>query len=179
MLVNSGASVSILRKDIFDTIPPSSRPIIKPVRMSLLTATGEASQFIGKVDLETKLGDHIFKHEFLLAKIKAILGMDFFMKHKIDLLFSKGCIKVKEDFIPCFTNKGDPKCCRISVGETVEIPPESEKMIKGQVCGMVKYDSVENTGPLIATAVVQHNSNVIPLRVANFSQQPVTVHKIQ
>jgi len=92
MFVDSGGSVSILRKDIFDTIPPSSRPIIK----------------------------------FLLAEIKdtAILGMNFFMKHKIDLLFSKGCIKVREDFIPCFTNKGDPKCCRISVAETVEIPPE-------------------------------------------------------
>jgi hypothetical protein len=52
------------------------------------------------------------------------------MKHNIDLLFSKGCIKVKEDFFPCFTNKGDPKCCIISVAETVEIPPESEEIIK-------------------------------------------------
>jgi hypothetical protein len=113
--------------------------------------------------------------------------MDFFMKHKIDLLFSKGCIKIKEDFIPCFTNKGDPKCCRISVAETVEIPPESEKIIKGQVCGMVKYDSVgiiesnenfvENAGLLIVKVVVQHTSNVIPLRVSNFSHQPVTVHR--
>ena len=126
---------------------------------------------------------------FLLAEIKdtAILGMDFFMKHKIDLLFSKGCIKVKEDFIPCFTNKGDPKCCRISVPETVEIPPESEKIIKGQVCGMVKYDAVgiiesnenfvENAGLLIVKAVVQHTSNVIPLRVSNCSHQLVTVHR--
>jgi hypothetical protein len=132
MFVDSGGSVSILRKDIFDTIPPSSRPIIKPARMSLLTATGEASQFIGKVDLEIKLDVHVFKHVFLFAEIKdtAILGMDFFMKHKIDLLFSKGCIKVKEDFFPCFTTKGDPKCCIISVAETVEIPPESEEIIK-------------------------------------------------
>ena len=107
MFVDSGGSVSILRKDMFDTVPPSSRPIIKPAIMSLLTATGEASQFIGKVDFEIKLGVHVFKHEFLLAEIKdtTILGMGFFMKHKIDLLFSKGCIKVKEDFIPCFTNK--------------------------------------------------------------------------
>jgi hypothetical protein len=63
----------------------------------------------------------------------------------------------------------------------VEIPPESEKIIKGQVCGMVKYDSVgiiesneifvENTGLLIINAGVQHTSNVIPLRVSNFSHQ--------
>jgi hypothetical protein len=191
MFVDPGGSVSILRKYIFDTIPPSSRPIIKPVRMSLLTATGEVSQFIGKFDLEIKLGVHVFKHELLFAEIKdtAILVMDFFMKHKIDLLFSKGCIKVNEDSIPCYTNKGDPKCCRIKVAETVEIPPESEEIIKGQVCGMVKYDSVgiiesnenfvENTDLLIAKALVQHNSNVIPLRVVNFSHQPVNVHKIQ
>ena len=54
---------------------------------------------------------------------------------------------------------------------------------------MVKYDSVgiiesnenfvENTDLLIAKALVQHNSNVIPLRVVNFSHQPVNVHKIQ
>ena len=181
IFVDSGGSVSILRKYYFDTIPPSSRPIIKPARMSLLTATGEA--------LEIKLSVHVFKHEFLFAEIKdtAILGMDFSMKHKIDLLFNKGCIKVKEDFFPCFTNKGDPKCCIISVAETVEIPPESEEIIKGQVCVMVKYDSVdiiesneifvEKTGLLIAKSVVQHNSNVIPLRVVNFSRQPVTVHK--
>jgi uncharacterized protein YerC len=67
MFVDSGGSVSILRKDMFDTVPPSSRPIIKPAIMSLLTATGEASQFIGKVDFEIKLGVHVFKHEFLLA----------------------------------------------------------------------------------------------------------------
>jgi hypothetical protein len=54
VFVDPGGSVSILRKYIFDTIPPSSRPIIKPVRMSLLTATGEVSQFIGKFDLEIK-----------------------------------------------------------------------------------------------------------------------------
>ena len=189
MLVDSGASVSILRKEVFDNIPISSRPPIKPVRMNLLTATGEASQFIGKVDLEIKLGDHIFSHEFLLAEIKdvAILGMDFFMKHKVDLLFSKGCLKVKGDFIPCFTNKGDAKCCRISVAETVEIPPESEKIIKGQTCGPVTYDSVgiiesnenfvEKTGFLVAKVLVQNNKNFVPLRVANLSEKPVIIHK--
>ena len=49
------------------------------------------------------------------------------------------------------------------VAETVEIPPESEEIIKGQICVMVKYDSVdiiesnenfvENTGLLIAKSL--------------------------
>jgi len=36
---------------------------------------------------------------------------------------------------------------------------------------------VEKTGLLIAKAVVQQKSNCIPLRVANFSTEPVVVHK--
>lgn len=189
MLVDSGASVSILRKDVFDSLPSSSRPSIEPVRMNLLTATGQASAFIGKIMLDIRLKNHIFTHEFLLANIKdeAILGMDFFMKHNVDLLFSKSCMKIKGDFIPCFTNRGDPKCCQISVAETVEIPPQSEKIIKGQPCGVIKYDFigmiesnksfVEKTGLIIANAVVQQYSNVVPIRVANFGMKAKTVYK--
>jgi hypothetical protein len=157
--------------------------------MNLLTATGQASAFIGKIMLDIRLKNHIFTHEFLLANIKdeAILGMDFFMKHNVDLLFSKSCMKIKGDFIPCFTNRGDPKCCQISVAETVEIPPQSEKIIKGQPCGVIKYDFigmiesnksfVEKTGLIIANAVVQQYSNVVPIRVANFGMKAKTVYK--
>ena len=173
MLVDSGANVSILRKDVFDNIPPPCRPQIKPVRMNLLTATGEASQFLGKADVEIKLDSDTFKHEILLSEIKdtAILGMDFLRLHGIDVLFSKGCLKVKSVTIPCFTRKGDIKCTRISVVEMVHIPPENEMIIKGRAVSPISYDSVgivestehfvENTGLLRAKAVVQQKSNCI------------------
>lgn len=62
MLVDSGASVSIMRKDFFDSLALEDRPQVMPVRMNLLTATGEISEYIGKVNLEIKLGKHVFKH---------------------------------------------------------------------------------------------------------------------
>ena len=157
--------------------------------MNLLTATGEASQFLGKADVEIKVGNDTFKHEILLAEIKdtAILEMDFLSSYGIDVLFSKSCLKVKSETIPCFTRKGDVKCSIISVVETVEIPPESEMIIKGRAVGPISYDSVgivestehfvEKTGLLRAKAVVQQESNCIPLRLANFSTEPVVVHR--
>lgn len=58
---------------------------------------------------------------------------------------------------------------------------------KGKACGRVKYNSVgifetdENflgkTGLMIARVVVQQSSNLIPLRIANFSETPVKIHK--
>lgn len=69
----------------------------------------------------------------------------------------------------------------------VEIPPQSEKIIKGHPCGVIKYDSigmiesnesfVEKTGLIIANAVVQQHSNVVPIRVANFGMKAITVYK--
>ena len=90
------------------------------------------------------MGDHTFKHEILLAEIKdtAILGMDFLSSHGINVLFSKSCLKVKGKTIPCFARKGNIECSRISVVETVEIPPESEMIIKGKAVGPISYDSV-------------------------------------
>lgn len=43
MLVDSGGKVSILKKDVFDDIPPSCKPLIKPVKMNLLTVNGGAT----------------------------------------------------------------------------------------------------------------------------------------
>jgi hypothetical protein len=60
-------------------------------------------------------------------------------------------------------------------------------IIKGRAGGPISYDTVgivestehfvEQTGILIAKAVVQQKSNCIPLRVANLSTEPVVVHK--
>lgn len=188
-LIDSGASVSILRKDIFDSIPLELRPQVIPVRMNLLTATGAASEFSGKVDLEIKLGNHVCKHEFLLAEIKdaAIIGTDFMSRFHIDILFTKGSLRIGNDFIPYFTNQGEVSCCKVSIAETVEVPPHSEMIIKGHAFGRIKYNSIgivetnkefiEKTGLLLARSVIQQNSNTIPLRVINFSEDPIKVHK--
>ncbi|CAG2253617.1 unnamed protein product [Mytilus edulis] len=60
-------------------------------------------------------------------------------------------------------------------------------IIKGVPCGPVIFNEVgivetnrsfiEKTGLLLARVVVQPNSNIIPLRVANFSSEPVKVYK--
>ncbi|VDI76076.1 Hypothetical predicted protein [Mytilus galloprovincialis] len=135
--------------------------------MNLLTATGAASEFSGKVDLEIKLGNHVCKHEFLLAEIKdaAIIGTDFMSRFHIDILFTKGSLRIGNDFIPYFTNQGEVSCCKVSIAETVEVPPHSEMIIKGHAFGRIKYNSIgivetnkefiEKTGLLLARRFVK------------------------
>ena len=54
MLVDTGATVTVLRKDIFDNL--LSKPELKVVKSSLVNATGELSPFYGKTTLKLNVG---------------------------------------------------------------------------------------------------------------------------
>ena len=47
MLVDTGASVTILSQTFLNTIDPSLKPEILPVNIKMKTATGEISSFLG------------------------------------------------------------------------------------------------------------------------------------
>ncbi|CAG2195151.1 unnamed protein product [Mytilus edulis] len=109
MLIDTGANITILSKQIFDDWNPSCKPEIEPVKMNMLTATGEKSPFHGKVKLNIQIGRCSYEHEFLLAEIRdnGILGMDFLTKNKCDLMLGKGYMMLYKERIPCFSNYED------------------------------------------------------------------------
>ncbi|CAC5417473.1 unnamed protein product [Mytilus coruscus] len=69
----------------------------------------------------------------------------------------------------------------------LEIPPDSEMIVKGMPScpvifneiGLVETNKsfIEKTGLLLARVVVQPKSNVVPLKVVNFSTELVKVYK--
>lgn len=104
MLVNTGASVTILSQKFLKTINPSSMPKITPVKLNMMTATGEISPFIGEFEAYLKLGKNLIKHKVLVADMptEGILGMDFLTKNECDVLLSKSCIRYRGQERPCF-----------------------------------------------------------------------------
>jgi predicted aspartyl protease len=78
MLIDTGASVTILRNDIYDNL--LSKPKSESVRASLVNATGELSPFYGKAYIKLNIGGKPYEHNVLLADIQneGILGIDFF-----------------------------------------------------------------------------------------------------
>ncbi|CAC5425832.1 unnamed protein product [Mytilus coruscus] len=190
-LIDTGANITILSKQIFDDWNPSCKPEIEPVKMNMLTATGEKSPFHGKVKLNIQIGKCSYDHEFLLAEIKdnGILGMDFLTKNKCDLMLSKGYMMLYKERIPCFSDYGDTEntCCRISLNDNVIIPPESKMMVSGKtidvipmnLSGIVEPDKnfIEKTGILIAKAADNLNNGLIPMRLINVSEKPYKLYE--
>lgn len=189
MLVDTGASVSILSKKQFDSWDMKCEII--PVRLNLLTATSESSPFYGKVNLKVLIGKCFYEHEFLLADIKddGILGMDFLTKHKCDVLLSREYLLLNREKIPCFYKKGDNQvsCCRIVVSEKVIIPPESEIIVPGKVIDGIDRNSVGilepyeyfevKKGILVSRTAVDLNKDFVPIRMANLGKEPCEVYE--
>ena len=186
-----GSSCTILRKEIFEHIPVSLRPVIEPVNMTLLTATGETAPFYGKVVLKLKIGQKIFEHEILLANDRndGILGIDLLEKYSCDVNLRKRKLRVQGESILCYLKDSDQtanSCYRIAVCENVTVLPGSGIMIEGKLLGsinsqlgLVETNSkfCEKSGLLVAKALVDSNNEIVPLRVVNFNNQPYTVNK--
>ena len=191
ILIDTGANITILSTKLLNSWDPSSRPEIEPVKMNLLTATGESSPFYGKTKLQLEIGKRSYENEFLLTDIKdnGILGMDFLTKYKCDLMLSKGYILLNKERIPCITGQSDKQniCCRISTQENIIIPPKSEMIISGKIIDGIQMDAsgiveqnksfVDKSGVLVTKAVIDLNNGVIPIRMININTEPYKIHK--
>lgn len=138
MLVDTGASVTVINRKIFEKLPLSSQNLVTPVTLNLVTATGETSAFIGKFNVEIKIGSHIINHEVLIADIHndGILGVDFLTPNNCDVLLNESCLSINGDRIPCyhFTENMQPTICRIAVAHDVVVPPEAEVIVPIKDC---------------------------------------------
>lgn len=78
-LVDTGSQACLIDKDVFLTF--ENRPPLKPCVLSLTTTDGSDMKVLGKVDLEFRIGENLFCHEFIVTELGdlcGILGMDFF-----------------------------------------------------------------------------------------------------
>ena len=190
LLCDSGADVPLLNSSLLNTWSNSMEPCLTPVNTMLLTVTGESKPFHGKAVVQIRLGKCTFQHEVLFADITqdGILGIDFMIKNKCDVMRSRSCHKVKGEEISCYVSNGiQLVCCRVALVENVSIPAKSEIIVAGKPLdqldrgrlGVVEpsMNFVQTTDVLVAKVLIDPKSGNIPLRLANFSKEPFMVHK--
>ncbi|CAC5389473.1 unnamed protein product [Mytilus coruscus] len=185
------AETLAVSKKFIDEINPSLLPKINPVNINLITATGDSASFIGQVDVEICLGDHIYHHNVLVADIsnEGIIGMDFLVTHDCDVLLSQNKLKIKGEIIQCFHYASSAKSCynRVAIQKTVNVPPNSEIIVSGEsnepifrgLAGLIEPNEkfMEKNGLLVARSIVHPEMYNIPLRKININNEPCTLYK--
>ncbi|GFV41339.1 retrovirus-related Pol polyprotein from transposon 412 [Trichonephila clavipes] len=177
MVVDTGANVSIIRKDLAQNSKLSI--IWTPPCVSLQTVTGDKIQVHGKANVTLRFGNIDYHHMAYIADITdpCILGLNFLKNNNFKLDFENSNMHSKFEDITLFGLQTQFESNQKIIAKTkLSLSPRTECIIPGLVAenrkfrfGLIDYPDPDNSkeGVLIASSVVDLSKSVIPVRVAN------------
>ena len=135
MLVDTGASISVVPSTFFNSIPEDCRPALQPVKIVIEVGNGGRLKHDGVCRLKFELGDFAFDHEFFVCEdsTHAILGNEFLVHYGMVIRMAEGWLEYRGNDIPLFNRHGVQKTARVFVAHTVTIPPRTEAEIPTRV----------------------------------------------
>ena len=132
--VDTGASISLLSKKMFDEIPEQNRPVLHSKIPILRNADGKLIECYGNATFGMMLGPLYMEKKLVIAKITddCLLGADIILRDPAgpaDLLFSKNIILLRGVEIPIAINQHTNTIRRIRLADDYQLKPMSETII--------------------------------------------------
>ena len=190
-LVDTGASVTMLKHSVYNELSEDQRIILDKENRVMQLADGRTLPFRGKGDFSIKIDTYETMHNILVADIEVdgILGMDFLGTHQCELLRTKNgyALSLSGTRVPCHSSRDGLACLRIALCETVVLPPRSESIVTAHFVdgeATEELGVIEATGQfqerhnlMMARSLVHLNWNQVPLRLLNPTDSTKTVYK--
>lgn len=91
LMLDSGSSVSLVKKDFVDSKPVKFTRLITNTHINLVTASGDHLPIVDQVEAIVTIGSHTGSHTFLIVHdliAPVILGLDFFRANKLAIDFT-------------------------------------------------------------------------------------------
>ena len=191
MLVDTGATVSLVDKKVFDLV--RSGRALQKVKRRLIAANGESLKVYGEARLKFMLQGHLVKHDVIVCDLpgaEAIMGIDLIEDLGGVLDVANGTLHAKSLGVTLRLHRaGVSKCSKVALVDTSIIPPRSEVILAGrkiggrwnenEKLGLVEPTTQlpENGQILVAKALVNAERDCVPLRVANLTSEPVVLRR--
>jgi transposase InsO family protein len=179
-LFDSGANVTACSDRFFNKL--KDRPIVKPSRLSLNTASGERLRVMGIANLRYQLGQQTFTHPTYVIKglkQKSIVGADAMAKQNL-VIDVRGKRIVKDIQLPTEkmnTQKKGP----IALAKKVEIQPFTEKVVIGKASGKpgekVIISPLHSSALLVESLVTFAEPDKIPVVLKNSTNSPILLER--
>ena len=188
IVLDTGAAVTLLKKDIWDKLHFTSADLEQWTRQPLVGVEGTPLNVHGTMELELKMGEEIFQTKVIVADgltAELILGLDFLEEHNCTIEIGRKTLH----FIDRGTSVTLQGCGEVTMpigvamGETVQVPAYSEMKV------MVNLTQTPTSGtwimegdttPIIVARSLHNNSTgEIPVRLLNPTAESVTLYKRQ
>ena len=134
--MDSGASCSLIDYPVYQALCGEVQLNLEPVRDCFILADGSKLVVHGEVEIVLQVGDKGFPQSVIVANLgghSAILGLDFLEHYEATLQLSHGELLIGDHTITLHKENATQGCCRISLRETLSIPPRSCRVVEVNV----------------------------------------------
>ena len=137
LLIDTGATVSIISSKQFEVWDPKTRPQLRGTDVQLLTADSTEIQLLGTVSAMVTFGFRAVRHEFYVANIDTdfLLGLDFLDTQCCQLDLEACMLTWGTEKIPLRNTRRVEMSRRVVNKVTVLVPPYTELMVEGTLVG--------------------------------------------
>ena len=142
-LIDSGATISLLRYSTYKKIEDCYKTLIKPTIAKLNTADGSPMSAIGTTALHLRIAEFKFTHNLIicnqLPETEFIFGIDIPRKFLISYARDKekNCYIQKEGKFLTYTKNCEQKMTIGTVKSTLKIPPQHNGVVPIKISGPI------------------------------------------
>ena len=195
MLIDTGSTFTLISSNLWKKCVAGSSCIsLRKFEEPLVSASNETIQTLGCSTLILQLGSCIVKHSVVVANDlshECIVGLDFLGSENATINLGTMSLEIHGSKVPLMKDK-KYIFCRVAVAETVTIPSGYEMILPGKLVDrkrnlkvlhdnktgiMEPLQKTTRNGTLVARVFTTSKGNKVPLRVANFSDEDVTLFK--
>ena len=189
LLIDTGATISLLSRVLFETLSNDNKYEIKGVSEPILSANGTPMDVLGQTEVSITIGESTFQQMVVIAdfNMDGVIGLDF-MK-------TNDCIiDVQKDILSILgtqhqiLSEGISGSYKVSIVNRISIPPRTEVVTQGKICATgdgklparaAIIEPVEkflrsDIGVVAKTLV--RSQEIVPIRIANLSGVAQTIY---
>lgn len=194
MLVDSGASVSLISADFRMSVPALQNRPLKKNFIDSRAVNGQMLDTLGTMAITFRLGQSCWQHTFYVVRESTqcvLLGLDFLTLNHALLDLGRGVLQLWDVSVPLLRG-GElvPSCCNVSLADVTIIPPLSEALVPVNILtpvgpgrpaadfdGYLEPNIPETTGLVVARTVNSVKDGVTSARILNPTGEAVELKR--
>ena len=191
MLVDTGATISILPYSTWQELCESERSALEPTDMVIKTGNSGKVDVKGKSHITFELEGMKYRYPFYVCgdARNPIIGFDFQQQYDMYLRPAENALYIGKKKLPCFDHSTFWGKAKVTMYQEFTIEPQHEAIVQGKVlqrkvnhdnkiCVLDKVAScMERTGALVCRTTAKVNQGLVPVRMINTTSQKITIKK--
>ena len=182
--------MSLLSKKWYDKIPEDQRPVLKPAPCPLKAGNNTQFKQYGCITLRLSIQGIALRHRFWVVDTinHGLLGLDFLEKEDVDIFSGGRKLVIRGETVKIHDNQGQPIRSKVTMSETVHIPPGHEFICPGRVHNVSASSEAhvimepaqlayQKTGVLVAKTLLDAQGGTVPVRLYNPSTETLIVRR--